>query len=334
MHHLCSCYLGVAMKVAITAYVDKVEKEKFADECNLMTYSGQELDDRFHFLIFADPESAPLIDTYDNVTVIPYSLPEDEYYSTYRFARSLRFVNDNREQFDGYDYVVKTDTDALFTPKLNEFPFNESIYVGLARYTSHKNNIDQLKEVATKFGYPSYSKISDMHSTVIGTKDTIVTLMERSDKLCREMYYYLDSPGEWHGEELWRGYYGNNSGICSMYALEIILSSDGYKENLIVSTKIDAGSSWEEPWQNIYHYHCYHHDDIYSKFQAKFGAYKDLTKQSGDSSAVYCMNKYIERRDLGKSNRSQFAKPEFTVFDLPEDYNGYRVRYEFPKKVE
>jgi hypothetical protein len=46
------------------------------------------------------------------------------------------------------------------------------------------------------------------------------------------------------------------------------------------------------------------------------------------------MNKYIERRDLGKSNSSQFAKPEFTFFDIPADYNGYRVRYEFPKKVE
>jgi len=325
------------MKIAIIAYVDDREQEKFADECNLMTYSGQELDDRFHFIIYSHPQSTSLIDKYDNVTIVSYEPPNDKYYSTYRFARSLRFVNDNLKTLDEYDYVIKTDTDTIFTKEMNNFNFNNNIYIGKGYYTNSNyflENQKQLEDIAKSFGHPSYKKITDMHSTIICSKEDMIILMDLSDRLCKEMYYYLKDPGEWHGEKLWRGYYDSNSGICSMYALEIVLSTDRYRDRLIITDRIDGSSNSEIPWENFYHYHCYHHDYIYSKFQAKFGAYKKLNMQSGDSSAAYCVNKYIERRDLGLNYPERFAKPMFTEFKIPEDYGGYRVGYIFKKEVD
>lgn len=323
------------MKIAVTAYVDNVDMEKFVDECNLMLYSGQVLDDRFTFVIYASPEAVPFIDKYKNTIIVPYEAKNDEYYSSYRFAKSLLFVHDNSDPLSDYDYVIKTDTDTIFTPMMNSFNFNENIYIGSANYTSYSENIEQLKDVAKKFGYFDYEKIADMHSTIICKKDDMVKLMRLSDKLCREMYYYLDEPGEWHGRQLWRGIYGTNSGICSMYALEIILSVHPYKERLIVSSQIDGSSSSNLDWKNFYHYHCYHHDFIYSKFQAKFGTYANINKQSGNSSAAYCINKYIERRDLGRNKPNLFNKPDFTIFPLPSSYIGLDLlKYSFNKDID
>lgn len=322
------------MKIAVAAYVDGIEQNKFADECNLMTYSGQCLDDRFTFVIYAHPDVVHLLDTYDNVRVVPYSIGEDPYYSTYRFARSLKFVHDFSEPLDEFDMVIKTDTDTMLSPAMNNFPFShDKIHVGLGHYSVTPAAEQALKEAAIKFGYPSYSRVADMHSTIIAPRKDLIEAMELSDKLCREMYFGLEEPGEWGTERLWRGYHENNSGICSMYATEIVLSSDKYRERVVVSKQIDAGSDWWQSWRSVYHYHCYHHDFIYSKFQAKFGAYADLPLQTGSSSAAYCINKYIERRDAGRANPERFAKPEFTVFDLPDSYDGYTVKYNFDKEV-
>jgi hypothetical protein len=322
------------MKIAITAYVDNFEKEKYADECNLMTYSGQSLDDRFTFVIYAHPESLPLIDLYENVIVIPYVI-EDEYYSSYKFAKSLNFVHINSEFLLKYNFIIKTDTDVIFTPQMNNFNFNENIIsIGEGHYTVSNKSVEKLKEVAKNFGYPTYKRISDMHSTIICNSKDMIDLMRLSDLLCKEIYYGIPEPGEWGSDTLWRGDYGTNSGICSMYALEIILSSNGYSDRVQVTNKIDAGSEWKESYKDFYHYHCYHHDNIYSKHQSKFGSYKNLKKQSGNSSAAYCINQYIERRDLGINNPDKFNKPNFTIFQLPDSYEGPRVWYVFDKEVD
>lgn len=322
------------MKIAITAYVDHIEKEKYADECNLMTFSGQQLDDRFTFIIFCHPDTVKYIDVYDNVKVIPYHIPDDTYHSIYRFARSLYFVYDMEDLLLGYDYIIKTDTDVLFTPKMNDFPFDNNIYVGLGYYTVKDESLNELQFYAKKFGYDSYKRVSDMHSTIICSSSDMVKIMYESDILCEKMYFGIEEPGEWGSEKLWRGHKNSNSGICSMYALEVVLSSDEYRDRVIVTNKIDAGSSWEMPWTECYHYHCYHHNDIYSKFQAKFGAYENLNMQSGDSSAAYCINTFLKRIKDGKENPEKFVKPFFTKFKIPDDYYGYTIKYEFPKEVD
>jgi hypothetical protein len=326
---------GVNMKVAITAYVDNVDVEKFTNECNLMTFSGQSLDSRFTFLIYAHPDAIHLIDTYDNVKIIPYIVPSDTYYSDYRFAKSLVFVYNGKDHLSDYDFVCKTDTDVIFTEKMNQFNFNkDKIYVGLGYYSHGPSMEKDMYDLAQKFGYDNYTRIENMHSTIICSTSNIIKIMELSDKLCKEMYYGLEKDGEW-GKSIWRGYIGGNSGVCSMYATEIVISSIYDKKNIVVTNTIDAGSDWEHDHKNIYHYHCYHHDFIYSKFQAKFGTYENIQKQSGNSSAAYCINKYIERRDLGKINPELFKKPNFTIFPLHHSYLVLDLlSYSFKKEVD
>jgi hypothetical protein len=323
------------MKVAIAAYVDYHPDKKFIDECNLMTFSGRDLDDRFTFLIYAHPSTAAYIDTYKNVKVIPYSVPNKKYYEDYKFAKSLVFAYDNEKDFLEYDYICKTDTDVIISPNMNNFPFKEdAIYVGKGYYTFNNKMIKDYKVAALRWGYPNYKRIGDMHSTVVCSSKNLINIMRLSDELCEKMYYEWHEDGVW-GISFFRGSVGNNSGVCSMYAMEIVISSMYEKKDIVITQKIDAGSDWDTDYNLIYHYHCYHHDFIYSKFQAKYGAYLNLDYQDGVASSDYCLNTYLKRKNLGLSNPELFNKPRFTLVNLPSGFNNqYSIKYNHKKNIK
>ena len=316
------------MKIAITAYVDEFWNNKFIDECNLMTFSGQDLDERFTFIIYAHPDVADYIDLYPNVKVFKYIVPEKKYYKDYRFAKSLVFPYDKPEYLEEYDYVCKTDTDVLFTSKMNEFPFNKhDIYIGRGRYTTNENQIKDYYVAARMFGFPEYKRISDMHSTIICSKENLIEIMRLSDDLCKNMYYGWQDDGEW-GKSFFRGTIGLSTGICSMYAAEIILSSVYKEKNIKVIDTIDSASESLDYYKNYYHFHCYHHDFIYSKFQARYGSYNNLEYQAGNSAAAYCINLYLKRKKMGKENPELFKKPIFNNEPLPKGFAGIpQIKY-------
>jgi len=306
------------MKIAITAYVDN--NLKFVDECNLMTYSGRGLDSRFTFVLYAHPQIIDKLDRHMNVEIIPYVVPDRQFYKDYGFARSMVFPYNLPDPLLKYDYICKTDTDVFITPMMNHFPFKTNkIYVGLGYYSISPGSVDALKNAAIKFGYPQYKRIADMHSTIIGPTTDILNIMRLSDELEETMYYGLEEDGGWGTDILWRGHIGGTSGVCSMYAMEIVLSSL-YPE-VVVTTQIDSGSNWEKPWTDVYHMHQYHQDEIYSKFQAKWGAYINLRHADGLSCADYALNTYISKIEYVK-NKSEFFN-NHEVYSEPVPINPY-----------
>lgn len=308
------------VKIAIAAYVDN--KAKFVDEANLMTYSGRGLDGRFTFVLYAHPDIVDQLDKHMNVRIIPYTAPDKQFYKDYGFAKSMVFPYDMPEPLLEYDYVCKTDTDVFLTPIMNNFPFTDNkIYVGVGNYCHTPGAVEALKQAAIKFGYPEYKRIKDMHSTIIGPTKNIIDIMRLSDKLEEEMYYGLDSDGEWGTDVLWRGHIGGNSGVCSMYAMEIILSSLYNNENLVVTDLLDAASEDKRPWTEVYHMHQYHHDFIYSKFQAKWGSYLDAEYTPGITCAEYSLNTYISKLSYIK-NKSEFFV-NHSIYSEPPPENPY-----------
>jgi hypothetical protein len=306
------------VKIAIAAYVDN--KDKFVDECNLMTYSGRGLDSRFTFVLYAHPDIVDKLDRHMNVEIIPYTAPDKQFYKDYQFAKSMVFPYDMPEPLLKYDYVCKTDTDVFITPMMNHFPFETNkIYVGLGYYSATEGSVESLKKAAVDFGYPEYKRIADMHSTIIGPTKDIIKIMELSDKLEEEMYYGLEEPGEWGTDVLFRGHIGNTSGVCSMYAMEIVVSCL-YPE-VVVTTKLDAGSDWQIPWTDVYHMHQYHHDYVYSKFQAKWGAYIDAEHSDGITCADYALNTYISKLSYIKDKSEFFVNHQ--IYSEPVPPNPY-----------
>lgn len=317
------------VKVAIAAYVDN--SNKYVDEANLMTYSGRGLDGRFTFVLYAHPEIVDQLDRHMNVKIVPYAAPDTDFYNGYKFARSMVFPYDMPEPLLEYDYICKTDTDVFFTPMLNNFPFTTNkIYVGLGNYSHTPGSIVALEEAAIKFGYPEYKRIADMHSTIIGPTKDIINIMKLSDKLEKEMYYGLEEPGEWGTDVLWRGYYGHNCGICSMYAMEIILSSVYPRDQIVVTNTLDAACDLVDvPWTDKYNFHQYHHDVIYSKFQARYGAYLDVEYTDGISCADYCLNTYISKLDYVKNKSNYFVNHNINIDPIPVNHHSKETIFKY-----
>ena len=295
------------MKVAITAYVDN--QDHFVDECNLMTWSGRNLDSRFTFVLYAHPDIINKIDIRNNVKVFPYLVPDDIYYQDYKFARSIVFPYDYQDPLDGYDYVLKTDTDVFIGPELTNLPFEKNkVFIGRGHYSHGSNMESDMTKIANDFGYPDYKRIQDMSSTIVCEKDILIKLMTLADSLSKEMYYGLKDDGEW-SKSIYRGQVGSGNGICSMYSLEIILSSLSNSLEIEVTDKIDCPSNWNSEVAGIYHIHCYHNEDIYSKFKARVGEYHSIETSNEESISNYCLSHHTDRIKKGFTNPELFNKP-------------------------
>lgn len=277
-------------KIAITALVG--EKNYFVDEANQMILSGQALNDNFTFVLFAEPESFSKIKRAPNVLVYEYKSPEDDYYSKYRFAKSLIFVKENENILKEYDYIIKTDTDVFFTPSLNDHVFDERIYFG---YGHHKSSVDQMFYFANKYGYDNYKNIVSPNSTIISTSKDMISIMEESDALCKKIFYdlcpdadYWKTSDRW-GKELY-------AGTATLIATEIVLAAN-YKEDMLVHTsKIDADCSSSYNFLDVYHIHQWHTENIYSKFKARSGDYDSMDYAEDQSIASYALNIFLKNK--------------------------------------
>jgi hypothetical protein len=295
------------MKIAITAYVDN--QNHFVDECNLMTWSGRNLDSRFTFVIYSHPDVIDKIDTRHNVKVFSYLIPDDKYYNDYKFARSMVFPYDYADPLNSYDYILKTDTDALIGPELCNFPFEKNkIFIGRGYYSHGENMEKDMTKIAKEFGYPEYKRINDMHSTIVCEKDIMLKVMRLADQLGRLMYYNLEEDGEW-SKSIFRGTVGLNNGICSMYSLEIILSSLFDESNILITNKLDRPSNWNSEVEGAYHIHCFHCDDVYSKFKARTGEYHNYNSSDTKTVSGYSLNEHISRIKQGMDTPENFNKP-------------------------
>lgn len=335
----------MAMKIAITAYVDVCDlcehdqerkfPYKFVDECNQMTFSGQVLNPSFQFLIFAHPQISHLIDRYENVTVFDYEAPNEPYYQIdQKFAKSLCFYWENHNKFEQFDFVIKTDTDVFFTPWINQYAFDcENVYAGLGHYDHGTSTAEDITRMAQKYGYSNFNRISGMHSTIASNPRNMYKIMKLSDSLAKRLYYGLPTAGEW-GKSIFRGERGeepgtgNNSGICTMYSAEIVITALFDKKNIVVTDAIDAFSPEGKHVANAIHIHQYHHDYIYSKHQAMLGHYLnfDITGKIY-TIPEFCLHMHTSRRKCGEKTPQLFNKPNLSVFKTPYKEQKYTYPY-------
>lgn len=269
--------------------------QKFVDEANLMTYSGMGLDKRFSFILFADPGVCEGLIKRNNVLIYPYQPPAKEFYSIYKYARSLEFVKSNEKILLQYDKIIKTDTDVFFTDYMNARSFDDNIYIGRGQYLFNEESVTQVSSLAKKYGY-SYTRKSDMHSTIIGPSQDVLDVMQKSDELCEKIFYDLCPSGD-YGLQIadnWgtRAY----SGTSSMIATEIVLSSLFY-EKTIIDSRLDGDSfSIHQDISQVDHIHQWHGEGIFSKFDAAIGLYDSYTAPSGNTISEYCLRTYLEFR--------------------------------------
>jgi len=282
-------------KVAITAFVD--QGSNFVDETNQMTLSGKELSDKFEFVIFSHPEVTNKIKKRHNVKIYSYLPSTDEYYESYRFAKSLEFVKSNEKILMNYSHIIKTDSDVFFTKYLNEHMFTNSILFNKGYYSVTEKCADQTYELANMFGYSNYKRNFQPSSTLLGPAKNIINLMNLSDILCKKIFFYLCPDGDYQKQiaDTWgKSLY---SGTSTMIASEIVLSSIFSPDTLEHSEKFDANCFSQEHVSSIYHIHQWHGSGIFSKFEASAGVYDKLTALNNNTISDYCLSVFLENKN-------------------------------------
>jgi hypothetical protein len=281
-------------KIAITAFVDR--GGNFVDEVNQMTLSGSDLDGRFTFVIFAEPEICGGIKKRDNVLVYEYESPKDTYYETYRYAKSLEFLKSNEHILKDYDYLIKTDTDVFVTENLNNYVFNDKISFRPGFYSLTERCVEQTYELADIFNYSTYKKMFNAGATLIGPSLDIINIMKLSNSLSRDIFYYLCPDGKYGDtiDDTWlKSLY---SGTSTLIATEIVISSLFDKEKFITTDYIDANCFSTDSLDGIFHIHQWHGEGMYSKFDARDGHYDNMNYADPNTISGYCLNMFLENK--------------------------------------
>jgi hypothetical protein len=316
----------VIQKVAITSFVDN--QLFFADETNQMTLSGKDLDKKFTFVIFAHPEIFNKIKKRHNVLVYKYLPPEDKYYEDYKYAKSLEFLESNKNILNQYTHLIKTDTDVFFTNNLNSHTFDDQIYFAEGKYSTTDKCIEETYELAKIFNYEKYQRLFQISSTLFGPTDDIIEIMNESDALCKKIFYHLCSDSNYGKtiSEVWgKSLY---AGTSTLIATEIVICSNFSKDRLSLINSIDANCFSTEDITGIYHIHQWHGDKLYSKFKARDGEYNNLIALNDNTISDYCLDIYLKnKKELKKSifvlissYRDFELKP--TILDMIDNSSG------------
>jgi len=284
----------VMNKIAITALVG--EYDNFVNEANQMTLSGQHLDDRFTFVLFVEPDVIHKIKKRHNVLIYEYAAPKDEYYESYKFAKSLEFIKSNESILKEYTHLIKTDTDVFVTKYLNDHTFDNKIYFGSGGYSATEKCIEQTYELAKMFKYEKYQRLFQINSTLFGPTDDIIKIMDESDALCKKIFYHLcpDSNYGKTASEVWgKSLY---AGTSTLIATEIVMCSNFSKDRLSLINSIDAKCFSTEDLTGIYHIHQWHGDGVYSKFEARDGLYDNMKSLDNHTISDYCLEIFLKNK--------------------------------------
>ena len=284
-------------KVAITAFVDNAIH--FADETNQMTLSGKNLNEKFTFVIFAHPEIYDKIIQRHNVIVYKHLPPQTKYYEDYKFANALEFLKPNEAILKEYTHLIKTDTDVFFTDNLNDYVFDETISFGEGQYSGTERCVEQTYELAAMFGYASYTRMFQVGPTLFGPTKDIINLINLSDILCQQIFYYLCPNGKYDPTGIWPiSLYG---GTSVLIATEIVLCSIFDKEKLrLTPGVIDANCYSNKSLDGIYHIHQWHGDGLYSKFEARSGIYDNMKPLNNGTISDYCLGIFLKNKEKNR----------------------------------
>ena len=282
-------------KIAITSFVDN--DSNFLEETNQMTLSGKYLDERFEFVIFSHPEMSSKIKKRNNVKIYNHLPPENQYYESYKFAKSLEFLKPNEKILMNYSHIIKTDTDVFFTKNLNNHIFTNNILFNKGYYSINKKCADQTYELANMFGYKNYKRNFQPSSTFLGPTKDIIKLIDLSNILCKKIFFYLcpDSDYQKQIADTWgKSLY---SGTSTMIASEIVLSSIFNPNILEYSKKLDSNCFSEDSVFDTYHIHQWHGNGVFSKFEARAGDYNKLTALNNNTISDYCLSVFLENKN-------------------------------------
>lgn len=200
----------------------------------------------------------------------------------HRYINSIScFVSANADFLDGYDYLLKSDLDTFLTPAWNKY-YPEKYAVGKGAYVYSKEVEQKIKKISYKFGL-RHQGIHNIGSTQYGNSRLLRKVCGLSLSVAQHIMFeeFKEGPGKWPG---WY------QGVTLMYSNEIAVNhmiEDIQRDY----EKLDFDSTSGESIFKHPHIHCWHTDNLFSKFKFINGEYEGLNIDNFkiDSIKNYCL---------------------------------------------
>jgi hypothetical protein len=200
----------------------------------------------------------------------------------YRFVNSISCLTGKEADFlDEYDLILRTDADTFLTPAWNSY-YPDLYTVGRGGYVNDELTRSNIKKIASERGL-RHQGYHNLGSTHYGDARKVREVCKLATELMAYMLteVFKDDPGEWPS---WF------RGVTSMYACEIAVNHL-VDEFTIDRKRLDFGSASGELTEDHPHIHCWHTDNMFSKFKFTNGKYDHLTTDGLNIEIIkdYCL---------------------------------------------
>lgn len=210
----------------------------------------------------------------------------------YHYINSIScLAGDGLDFIDKYDLLLRSDADTFLTPAWNSF-YPDLYTVGGGGYVNDEDTKTRLKNISAQFGL-RHRGFHNIGSTHYG----YAPLVRDVCKLAMKVALHIFTREFTDGEGVWPCWY---KGVTTMYASEIAVN-DLVEQFRIDRGKLDYYSTSGESVHDHPHIHCWHTDDMFSKFWFWAGKYDKMSMDDLDLDKIrdYCLYMALKsKRDM------------------------------------
>jgi len=209
----------------------------------------------------------------------------------YGYINSINCLNGpGSEILNNYHYVLKTDLDVFITEAWKTFK-PDTFVVGQGFYSNSDDVRSRCVQLADNFGL-THRRKHNLGSSFYGPTETVKSVCKLATTLCEHLLEvdFKDSPGNW--PEWFRG-------VSTMYATEVALNH--LVPDLVGSSPLlDFFSTSTESTIQYPHIHCWHTNELFSKFEWEKGSYQNRKLEDLDLSVIrdYCLAMALSSSDI------------------------------------
>lgn len=217
----------------------------------------------------------------DCIKVESPAISYEKEWKNYHYINSISCLVDDRAEFlDEYDFILRTDADTFITPAWNNY-YPDDFTVGQGGYASDSVKA-KLIDVSHYLGL-KHQGIHNIGSTNYGKTPLVRDVCRLSLSTAKYLLEreFTNGPGEFPNWYM---------GVVSMYSGEIAVNH--LVDNIVIdSDKLDYVSTSSDNIINHPHIHCWHTNEVFSKFRFFDGIYNNISISHLDNTVVkeYCL---------------------------------------------
>lgn len=232
----------------------------------------------------------------DCVKIEHRAVSYDPEWHNYHYINSMECIaSENSGILDKYDLLLRSDVDTFITPAWNTY-YPEAYTTGRGGYVNDEDTKNRLNRIANILGV-QHKGIHNIGSTHYGDAKLLREVCRLTVDVTRHIINNEFPANEFpNGEGAWPGWY---KGVSLLYGTEI--ATNHLVDNLIVDYRmLDYGSTNKDSVMTHPHIHCWHTDDMFSKFYFLAGKYDHLTTDNLDLDIVrdYCLYMSLKSRQV------------------------------------